>query len=250
MNNMLKGTCAMGISTAILYGHHQYTHSIPFMYNRMAPYVVTVDSIASKRNAYDVEGPRVPVKNGVGTGFIVKGHMPKMVQAPSLTVDTVNIVTNYHVVEDSENVIVRLYGSNKEIDAHVENADPMHDIAFLSVPADAFDEKDGGLRLCEREPVVGEEVIAIGSPYGMETSVSSGIVSGLHRELSGSTYRDMIQTDAGINPGNSGGPLIARRDGCVLGINTATIATGSGIGFAVPSPSIKDNLMLLDMIKR
>lgn len=228
MNRLLQGACAIGASSAILVGHHEFTHSIPFMYDRMARSVVTIDSIASKRSALDVR-ERIPVRNGVGTGFVIKTprKMPYTL-----------IATNYHVIEDAEHVVVRFYKNDKEVEASVIDADPFNDLAFLAVPNEPVE----GLRLCGRAPVVGEDVLAIGSPYGMETSVSSGIVSGLHRALPDSVYKDMIQTDAPIAPGNSGGPLIARGDGCVLGMNTATIASGGSIGFAVPASAIKEHL--------
>ena len=246
MNKALlsSATCA---SLVVLYGHHQYTHSIPFLYNRARDGIVSIDSIGSKRNMMDVNGDRVETLRGSGTGFIVK----------SKTSPGIKIVTNYHVIEDSEKIRVHTKLSNKkDIDmfADVINIDPINDIAILQFKNEMNFENESilkPLRLCDNTtveitPEVGESVIAIGDPYGFEKSVSSGIISGVKRSVSYNSFgRDnniLIQTDAPINPGNSGGPLISKYKNCVIGVNTGTINQASGIGFAVPSSIVKQLL--------
>lgn len=238
MQQALKTSCAAVAVSAVLCGHHQYTHSIPFMYQRASPYVVTIDSIGSKRDPFDVNGARVSLQTGVGSGFVVK---PSMKMAPH--VNQRRIVTNYHVIDDSEHILVRFGADGQDAitEASIESVDMFNDIAILNIEND--DAMTGGLPLCDAPPTVGEDVFAIGSPYGLDHSLSVGVVSGVDRALSSSTPTGLIQTDAIINPGNSGGPLISRRNGCVLGMNTATINQGSGLGFAVPSTKIKQALI-------
>lgn len=230
MNNVLKASCAAAAASVVFCGHFQHTHSIPFMYQRISPYVVTIDSIGSKRNPYDINGDRVPVQTGVGSGFIVKGNI---VHAPP--VGHRQVVTNYHVINDAEHVIVRFGKNGTQLEATIQGVDIVNDIAILDILGD----DTGGLQLCEGLSDIGEDVLAIGSPYGLENSLSVGVVGGVNRELSNTTPDGLVQTDAIINPGNSGGPLISRNRGCVIGMNTATINQGSGLGFAVPASKIK-----------
>ena len=140
------------------------------------------------------------------------------------------VVTNNHVIEDADQIKVKLNDQN-EYDAEVVGRDKNTDIAVLKIKPDhdlptlAFGDSDS-LK-------IGQWVVAIGSPFGLERTVTAGIVSAKGRVIGSGPYDDFIQTDASINPGNSGGPLLNMR-GEVVGINTAIIASGQGIGFAIP----------------
>lgn len=140
------------------------------------------------------------------------------------------VVTNNHVIEDADQIEVKLT-NGREFQAEIVGRDPNTDLALLKLKAD---EKFPAVTLGDSEALkVGEWVVAIGSPFGLEHTVTAGIVSAKGRVIGSGPYDDFIQTDASINPGNSGGPLI-NMAGEVIGINTAIIATGQGIGFAVP----------------
>jgi S1-C subfamily serine protease len=155
--------------------------------------------------------------------------------------DEGHIVTNQHVVDGAEGVTV-LFANGDTYDAEVVGTDPSTDLAVIRVDAPA--ELLQPLDLADSsELVVGETVVAIGSPFGLEGSVTAGIVSALHRQmeaLNGFTINDSIQTDAAINHGNSGGPLLDL-DGNVVGVN-AQIRSESGgndgVGFAIPSNTV------------
>ena len=143
------------------------------------------------------------------------------------------IVTNNHVVENADQIKVKL-AMGKEFDAKVVGRDPKTDLALIKIEASddltplEMGDSDG-LR-------VGTWVVAIGSPFGLEQTVTAGIVSAKGRTIGAGPYDDFIQTDASINPGNSGGPLINMK-GEVIGINTAIFSQGGGnvgIGFAIP----------------
>ncbi len=153
------------------------------------------------------------------------------------------ILTNYHVIEDVDEIMVKLM-DQREFSAKVVGVDPLTDLAvlkifsFSSFPVPAFGStKDLG---------VGEWVMAIGNPYGLDGTVTVGVISGTHRsDLGIATFENFLQTDASINPGNSGGPLIDL-DGNVIGINTAIAEIGSGVGFAIPmemATQIADSLI-------
>ena len=140
------------------------------------------------------------------------------------------IVTNNHVIADADEIKVKL-NSGKEYDAKIIGRDPSTDIALIKIKADS---NYSVVNLGDSDVLkVGEWVVAIGSPFGLEHTVTAGIVSAKGRVIGSGPYDDFIQTDASINPGNSGGPLINMK-GNVIGINTAIIASGQGIGFAVP----------------
>jgi serine protease Do len=140
------------------------------------------------------------------------------------------IFTNNHVVEKADKIKVKL-SDGKEYDAEIKGRDAKTDIALIkikptgSLPVIGFGDSDA-LR-------VGDWVIAIGNPFGLEHTVTAGIVSAKGRVIGSGPYDNFIQTDASINPGNSGGPLFDLQ-GRVVGINTAIIVRGQGIGFAIP----------------
>ena len=155
------------------------------------------------------------------------------------------VVTNNHVIQDAEDIIVRVNG-NKEINAKVIGADPLSDIAVLQLETkEKFIPVEFGNSDQAR---IGDWVIAIGNPFGLGGTVTSGIISARNRSIGLSRYEDFIQTDASINSGNSGGPLFDM-SGDVIGINTAILGrSGSiGIGFSIPSNSAK--LVIDQLIK-
>lgn len=148
------------------------------------------------------------------------------------------IVTNNHVIEDVDSIKV-LLRDEREVEAEVVGRDPKTDLALIRIETD---EKLFALPLGDSEKVrPGEWVVAIGNPYGLEHTVTAGIVSAKHRIIGQGSYDDFIQTDAAINPGNSGGPLINLK-GEVIGINTAINPRANTIGFAVPINMAKDVL--------
>jgi putative serine protease PepD len=187
---------------------------------------------------YDSAGPGVvSVQAGArgGTGFVVRGDG--------------TIVTNAHVVAGAETAQVRFGDSGEQVDAEVLGTDISSDLAVLRVDPGSV----GQLRplpLANSERVrVGDAVVAIGHPFGLDRTATAGIVSGVGREIQapdGFQIDEVIQTDAPINPGNSGGPLLDAR-GRVVGVNSQ-IATGGagggnvGIGFAVPSNTVREVL--------
>jgi serine protease Do len=140
------------------------------------------------------------------------------------------IVTNHHVVEGAKDITVTL-ADRQEYKARIVGRDPKTDLAVLKI-----DPKEGlnAATLGNSEQLkVGEWVLAIGNPFGLSNTVTAGIVSAKGRIIGAGPYDDFIQTDAPINPGNSGGPLFNLK-GEVVGINTAIVPNGQGIGFAVP----------------
>jgi serine protease Do len=140
------------------------------------------------------------------------------------------IVTNNHVVENADQIKVKLF-DDKEYDAKIVGSDPNTDLALIKISSPVSLKP---LPLGDSDELkVGSWVAAIGSPFGLEQTVTAGIVSAKGRTIGSGPYDDFIQTDASINPGNSGGPLLDL-NGRVVGINTAIIAQGQGIGFAIP----------------
>ena len=147
------------------------------------------------------------------------------------------VVTNNHVIQDAEDIIIRVNG-DKEFKANVIGADPLSDIAVLQLDTK---EKFTPVKFGDSDKArIGDWVIAIGNPFGLGGTVTSGIISARNRSIGLSRYEDYIQTDASINSGNSGGPLFDMK-GDVIGINTAILGrNGSiGIGFSIPSNSAK-----------
>ncbi|MBI4716071.1 MAG: DegQ family serine endoprotease [Nitrospirae bacterium] len=140
------------------------------------------------------------------------------------------ILTNHHVIENAERIIVRL-NDEREFTAEVIGRDHKTDLALIRIRG------EGDFPVVplgdSSDLEVGDWVLAIGNPFGLEHTVTAGIVSAKGRVIGSGPYDDFIQTDASINPGNSGGPLFNTR-GEVVGINTAINASGQGIGFAIP----------------
>jgi serine protease Do len=161
---------------------------------------------------------------GLGSGFIISQDG--------------QVVTNHHVVAGAETVTVKL-ADGRSFEAEVVGSDPLTDIAVLKISADvALPTVAFGT---SKDLRVGDEVVAVGNPFGLGGTVTSGIVSALSRDIRSGPFDDFIQTDAAINRGNSGGPLF-NNDGAVIGVNTAIISPGGGsvgIGFAVPSDLVQ-----------
>ena len=182
------------------------------------PSVVNLFPVQGQNRLREGPGERTPNPSGSGSGLIVDadGH----------------IVTNNHVVGDASEVEVRLSDKTKLV-AQVIGKDPDTDLALLKVTADR---PLPSARFGDSSSVkVGQWVLAVGNPFGLDRTVTLGVVSGIGREnINLSRYENFIQTDASINPGNSGGPLFNLR-GEVIGINTAIINFAQGIGFAIPS---------------
>ena len=147
------------------------------------------------------------------------------------------VLTNFHVVKGADEITVRL-SSKKEYRGRVVGYDPKTDLAVVRFQPDS---ELTVARLGNSDTLkVGEWAIAIGNPFGLDQTVTVGVISATGRADVGiATYENFIQTDASINPGNSGGPLL-NLDGKVIGINTAIVATGQGIGFSIPVNMAKD----------
>jgi serine protease Do len=186
------------------------------------PSVVNLFPVTTAGRLRDTSGDRTPNASGSGSGLIVDrdGH----------------IVTNNHVIGDATEIEVRFSDKTKLI-AHVIGKDPDTDLALLKVTADR---PLPSAQFGDSSAVkVGQWVLAVGNPFGLDRTVTLGVVSGIGREnINLSRYENFIQTDASINPGNSGGPLFNLR-GEVIGINTAIINFAQGIGFAIPSNMAK-----------
>lgn len=171
------------------------------------------------------------VSSGSGSGIIwdKQGH----------------IVTNYHVIHDADNIMVSL--DNKTFRAKVVGIEPRKDIAVLKIlptkKVSALKNFTPFKLINTDELVVGQKTIAIGNPFGLDHSLTTGVISALGREvpgIGGVNIRNMIQTDASINPGNSGGPLLDSQ-GNLIGLNTmiySKTGSSSGVGFAVPAQTI------------
>lgn len=174
------------------------------------------------------QGSEVEVPAGSGSGFLWddKGH----------------IVTNFHVVDGAQTVTVTLEGT-KTFDAKVVGTDPRKDIAVLKIDAPKALLTPIQLSAAAPELQVGQKTIAIGNPFGLDHTLTTGVISAIGRQVRGAggvTIRDMIQTDAAINPGNSGGPLLDS-SGRLIGMNTMIYSQSgqsAGIGFAVPASTI------------
>jgi putative serine protease PepD len=164
------------------------------------------------------------------------------------------VVTNDHVVDQNKRVLVRFGRDGSAIDADVLGVDPSSDLAVLSIPKSAIPKGVKPLEFADSRNVrVGDLVIAIGNPFGLDQTATQGIVSALGRDIEAPnhyTINNVIQTDAPINPGNSGGPLLDD-SAHVIGVNSQIATGGSGsqgnvgIGFAVPSNTVRQVLPIL-----
>ena len=196
------------------------------IFRRASPSTVFITNKQLRRNPFTMNVFEIP--QGTGSGFIWSR-------------DGI-IVTNAHVIQGASSIVVGL-SDNSIWEAKVVGVAPEKDIAVLKIEAPA--EKLPPLPIGKSEDLqVGQKVLAIGNPFGLDYTLTTGIVSALGREITspnGRTIRGVIQTDAAINPGNSGGPLLDS-SGRLIGINTAIIGPGggsAGIGFAVPVNTVR-----------
>jgi S1-C subfamily serine protease len=205
------------------------------VYRKNIPSVVNVTSRAMK---FDFFYGAVP-QEGQGSGFVIDkdGH----------------ILTNYHVIEDAQQLEVTMH-NRKKYKATVVGTDPAHDLAVIQIKApDLVPSVLGDSRNLQ----VGQKVYAIGNPFGLAGTMTRGIVSSIRpvREPNGATIDDAIQTDAAINPGNSGGPMM-NGHGEVIGINTmilSSVGQNAGIGFAIPintAKAVLNDLMTVGRVRR
>ncbi|MEM1034235.1 MAG: trypsin-like peptidase domain-containing protein [Myxococcota bacterium] len=195
------------------------------IFRQAAPSVVFITNIAVSRGLLSRKATEIP--RGTGSGFVWddQGH----------------VVTNFHVIRGG-NAAKVTFSNQKEYDAKVVGMAPDKDIAVLKIeaPADALVALPRG---SSSNLVVGQQTFAIGNPFGLDHTLSTGVVSGLEREIDSLVGRPIfgvIQTDAAINPGNSGGPLLDS-SGRLIGINTAIYSpsgASAGIGFAVPVDTV------------
>jgi len=194
------------------------------------PSVVNLFPLSGPGRGREPAQERAPNASGSGSGVIIdpEGH----------------IITNNHVIGDATEIEVRFSDKSKLI-AYVVGKDPDTDLAILKVTAD---HPLPIARFGDSSDVrVGQWVLAVGNPFGLDRTVTLGVVSGIGRDnINLSRYENFIQTDASINPGNSGGPLFNVR-GEIIGINTAIINFAQGIGFAIPSNMVKQVIQQLLM---
>lgn len=191
-----------------------YSETVSHVYQSISPSVVHIKNIGAQRpNRNKEEG------DSMGSGFIISSDG--------------YIISNHHVAEGARELWVTL-DDGTELKAEPKGSDPSTDIAVLKVDGRNF----RSLSFADSAQIIpGQLAIAIGNPYGLQQTVTAGVVSAVGRSLRASNGRlidDVIQTDAALNPGNSGGPLL-NSEGYVIGVNTAIISTAQGICFAVAS---------------
>jgi len=196
------------------------------LFRGAAPAVVYITTAALRRDAFTFSIRRIP--RGSGSGFLWddRGH----------------VVTNYHVIEGANAARVTL-ADQTTWDAKLIGVAPEKDLAVLRIKAPA--DKLLPIPVSDEEELqVGQYVIAIGNPFGLDHTLTTGVISALGREIDSRAQvpiRDVIQTDAAINPGNSGGPLLDSR-GELVGVNTAIFSPSgayAGIGFAIPAATVR-----------
>ncbi len=195
------------------------------LFQNASPSVVYITNVALRRNRFLLNVMKIPQGTGSGLIWDTDGH----------------IVTNFHVIQDADAVEVTLY-DHSDWQARVVGAEPDKDLAVLRIgaPADRLRPIPIGT---SNDLQVGQTVFAIGNPFGLDQTLTTGVVSALGRTIqavTGRTIEDVIQTDAAINPGNSGGPLLDSA-GRLIGTNTAIYSpsgSSAGIGFAVPVDTV------------
>lgn len=195
------------------------------IFRQASPSVVYITTLAEMVNLWTRDIARIP--RGTGSGFIWDKHG--------------HIITNYHVLEGASTIRIRL-SDQRTFNAELVGASPHHDIAVLRMPI--VSNMPSALPIgTSHDLQVGQMMYAIGNPFGLDQTLTTGIVSALNRSLyndSGSQIKGLIQTDAAINPGNSGGPLLDSA-GRLVGINTAIYSPSgayAGIGLAVPVDTV------------
>ncbi|HLI90665.1 MAG TPA: trypsin-like peptidase domain-containing protein [Ktedonobacteraceae bacterium] len=200
-----------------------YSHAVTTAAERVGPAVVRIDIDRGGGWYRGRYAPRSEFGSGLGSGFIFASDG--------------QILTNAHVVENARRIRVTL-ADGRTFDAGLVGSDPDVDVAILRIGADHLPVAELG-----RVPLrVGQLVIAVGNPYGLNWTVTAGVISALGRTLEAPGVRRMtklIQTDTPINPGNSGGPLVDSA-GRVVGITTAMMPMAQGLGFSVPLDTVKE----------
>jgi S1-C subfamily serine protease len=195
------------------------------IFEQAAPSVAYITNKRFQRNSFSFNVMEIPL--GTGSGFLWdnKGH----------------VVTNFHVIYKADEIEIKLQ-DGKSYDASIVGADPDHDLAVLQI--NAMNLNIPPLMIGSSNDLrVGQKVLAIGNPFGLDSTLTTGVISALGRTIQSMTNRyihDVIQTDAAINPGNSGGPLLDSF-GRLIGVNTAIVSpsgTYSGVGFAVPVDTV------------
>ena len=212
--------------------------TLPELVDEINPSVVRIEISSNQNVDYGITGDpffdeffkrqfgdnfKPQPRKGLGSGFIYK--------------NTGLIVTNFHVIENADEIEIVLH-NEKKYKANIVGTDKRTDVALLKINSD---EKLKSLNIGKSENLkIGQWVVAIGNPLGLGTTVTTGIISAKGRYVDGlGTYVDFIQTDAALNKGNSGGPLFDL-NGNVIGVNTAIAARGQGIGFAIPIDTVVD----------
>ena len=218
-----------------------YPGSFADLAEKLMPSVVNISTttiIKTQPNQFPFQFPPGSPFEDMFKEFGTPQERPSAALGSGFIIDEKGIVvTNNHVIQDAKDIIIRVNG-DKEFKAKVLGSDPLSDIAVLQLETD---EKFIPVKFGNSDKArIGDWVIAIGNPFGLGGTVTSGIISARNRSIGLSRYEDYIQTDASINQGNSGGPLFDM-NGDVIGINTAILGrNGSiGIGFSIPSNSAK-----------
>lgn len=190
-----------------------YSNTVSEVYRNISPSVLHI------RNKRNNEGPRRQPEEGSGSGFIISSDG--------------YVITNHHVADKARELFVTM-DDGTILNAEMKGSDPSTDIAVLKIDGRNF----RALTFADSDKLApGQIAIAIGNPYGLQQTITAGVVSAVGRSLRAANGRlidDVIQTDASLNPGNSGGPLLSS-EGNVIGVNTAIIPVAQGICFAVSS---------------
>ncbi len=210
-----------------------YSNAVTTAAERVGPTVVRIDIEREGGRSRRYNGPTPEFNGGLGSGFIFAsdGH----------------ILTNAHVVERAKRIQVTL-ADGRKFDAGLVGSDPAVDVAVLRIGADHLPVAELGRNALR----VGQLVLAVGNPYGLNWTVTAGVVSALDRTLEAAGVQKMthlIQTDTSINPGNSGGPLVDSA-GRVVGMTTAMMPMAQGLGFSVPLDTIKAVIARITMQQR
>lgn len=232
----------VGADSGIPGSHAFSSGSFAALSERLSPTVVNIKAtkIEKTRGFHPPNGPEGPFGDFFGRYFGEMPHSPdnrlqKGAGSGVIISDDGYILSNNHVVEGARELSVTLSDKN-EYAAKIVGRDPKTDLAVLKIDVD---EQLPSAEMGDSDQLrVGDWVLAIGNPFGLSHTVTSGIVSAKGRIIGAGPYDDFIQTDASINPGNSGGPLFNMR-GELVGINTAINAQGQGIGFAIPVNTAK-----------
>lgn len=195
------------------------------IFHQASPSVVFITTLTDRVNFWTRDITRIP--RGTGSGFVWDSHG--------------HVVTNYHVIKNASAIHIRL-NDQRSFKATLVGISPTHDIAVLRMPMQ-INPPVPLLIGSSHDLQVGQAMYAIGNPFGLDHTLTTGVISALNRSLKtddGSTIKDLIQTDAAINPGNSGGPLLDSA-GRLVGVNTAIYSPSggnTGIGFAVPVDAV------------